>query len=378
MGITKLLKKYKRWTKSDHLEQRFRKEVLNRPDSFFQDDVDSLLQYYMRLLQQVRSSFDAASASSGAMQTGKGITSAETSSLLQISSAGRLHLATQSASNIDLDITFAACPPGKHASSAVYWIHPDNVVEVQVLLLQHSKLYTQRMSEAESNQPIKRAQKRSDEITAEPGGSLIVDNEERYAQVQSAALGDRHEGSQGPIRPAASAMWNGSEDAAVVVEPPPDRRSDEPRVAKLKRRRLNAFLDVGKPFPLRTSSDPSSDLVVDTKSIGPDLTTITKARNWLSKYQDVEPLFGLCAQRTRFVGLANSDSKGLWATLDLDITMKKSLQDDITSSDWLHSGRMDSLSFPFAVLKVRLEGGYQSALIPVLDNSHLVSLSNLR
>ncbi|OMP83243.1 hypothetical protein BK809_0004624 [Diplodia seriata] len=62
LAFAKLLKKYKKWTHSDLLEQRFKQEVLSQPGTFSQADLAPLLNYWSDTLHAVRESYQAGKA----------------------------------------------------------------------------------------------------------------------------------------------------------------------------------------------------------------------------------------------------------------------------------------------------------------------------
>ncbi|GME49646.1 SPX domain-containing protein [Neofusicoccum parvum] len=59
LAFAKLLKKYKKWTRSDALEQRFKHDVLNQPGTFSHTDLSSLLNYWSDTLHAVREAYQA-------------------------------------------------------------------------------------------------------------------------------------------------------------------------------------------------------------------------------------------------------------------------------------------------------------------------------
>lgn len=98
----------------------------------------------------------------------------------------------------------------------------------------------------------------------------------------------------------------------------------------------------------------------------------TEIRKWLKEHDFAKPIAGAISRRTRFVGLHNNASDGIWAALDRDVHLKDSLHKDLESEDWVSAARTQSLKFPHAILEVRKEGLHASSLIQILDHSHLV------
>ena len=57
-GFTKILKKYKRWTKDRDFGQVFKEHIVSEPDSLFQLDLSYLLDQYIDVLGALRAIFD--------------------------------------------------------------------------------------------------------------------------------------------------------------------------------------------------------------------------------------------------------------------------------------------------------------------------------
>ena len=72
------------------------------------------------------------------------------------------------------------------------------------------------------------------------------------------------------------------------------------------------------------------------------------------------------------MGLGNNSNKGVWASLDKDVYMKKSSPEDLKEfSKSSTCARRASITFPYAVLEVRWEGGPRPELVKALDDTHL-------
>ena len=101
-------------------------------------------------------------------------------------------------------------------------------------------------------------------------------------------------------------------------------------------------------------------------------------RKWFTGHKEVQPLVQLRLRRTRFVGLKNDSSKGLWATLDKDILTRSCSSKLLISENGLHmSNTKPSEMFPHAILEIRTEGSLDTDVIAALDASYLVRLFNL-
>ena len=353
-GFFKILKKYKRWTRDSELEHRFKEEISGNPGSFFQLDLGHLLDQYIDVLGALRTPFDELNTS-GASEIAKAQTSAS-----QISKA--LHEGTE----VDFDFVFSTIPLGSRGSRATYWIHPDQVVEVEVLLLQHMRTYTSPNAKATSssgNTPFTTPARRKSSATTDhyfgnedPVGLIVLDDPQSFAMKQNAGtVGSKEEA-------AGSVQWTSSGEAIVAIGLQSDQSiplSEHIASAKLKRKHIESFL---------SGTEPISDLTHD----------LTVVRKWLTDHESIKPIAGVCSKRTRFIGTQNTPNGGMWATLDRDIFMKSSLHADLKDNEWLFQARNDSLGFPHAVLEVRRENSQSAGLIQALDNSHLVGLSHPR
>jgi hypothetical protein len=141
------------------------------------------------------------------------------------------------------------------------------------------------------------------------------------------------------------------------------------KTAKIERKALRALFgpsaEVGK-------SSPSAGQATERNVIAKDDTFAV--RQWLTKHPSTKPIAGAVAKRTRFIGLHNSSSGGIWATLDREVYLKDSLHKDLETDDWAAAARSNSAKFPHAILEVRREGFQATSLIQTLDRSHLVRI----
>jgi hypothetical protein len=361
-GFLKILKKYKRWTRDSELEHRFKEEISGNSTSFFQLDLGSLLDQYIDVLGALRSPFDGPDATSLSNDNAKAHTS-----------ASRLLKALHEGTEVDYDLALSITPLGSRGSRASYWIHVDHIVEVEVLLLQHMRLYTGPNANAPSlldDSPSATPSRRKSSTTVDKYlsnednvGLIILDNPESFAKKQNAStIGSNEEPTGVPqVKPAGNARWSSSGDAVIAVGLDSNQDEQDPvhiKVARMKRKYVEAFLNGSKDANQATESAQNGEEV----------------QKWLAEHEDVKPVAGICSKRTRFVGLHNSQSGGMWATLDTEILIKGHLHMDLTSSEQLSDGHVDATRFPHAVLEVRRENNQSAALVQTLDNSHLVCL----
>ncbi|KAL8659419.1 MAG: hypothetical protein Q9226_000446 [Calogaya cf. arnoldii] len=396
LAFVKILKKYRKWTASPTLESRFRTKVLDQPAAFSKRDFGSLLNQYNEVLAAVRAPFEPGpdGCYSAATETSPGsqrprthihLRAAHASRKRTNNSAAELHTACQDCSNIELDAVLSMSPIGKSGGKASYWIHPDSLVELHVLLLQYTRLWKPKGSNAAPAINGSRQQHRKESIDGngtcnahgggDEAGLIICDDLERFARRRSSApISDSGESAGCFLeKPAATVRYLPTGEAVLAVK---TLRSDklEPRVSEafqsvvMKRKAVRHLFNSGL-----SNSKLDQLLREENSQDGQGLKTI---REWLTSHKEVQPLVQLHHKRTRFVGLRNSDEGGMWATLDRDILMKATPQGffDSKEADLAFGDPDDSgfARFPFAVLEVRFEGGFGTEFLSALDKTHLV------
>lgn len=203
-----------------------------------------------------------------------------------------------------------------------------------------------------------------------------MDYAEAFAVKQNASTIGSIEEDKGNvgIKAAANVRFSADAEAAIVVCTATDPRTQSAgdlKIAKLKRKFTEVFLDTSKPLP-----DKQNVRFVDrTGSFTAGEEETQSIRQWLTEHKEITPIAGVGANRTRFAGLHNTSSGGIWATLDRDIFMKESLIKDLANDDWTQTALPGAAMFPHAILEVRREGNQAGTLIQILDRSHLVSLA---
>jgi len=281
----------------------------------------------------------------------------------------------QSGSDLDFDLTLAETPLGNQGKRAIYWVHPDHLIELQVVLSHHLKLYPPKPSNRTSissqpNSPTSLIHQDSPVGIECDCGIILLDRLDDYAQRSGAAPIVDSEETPGQ-NVAASIRWTATDEAAISVKGIAGTEVVKP--ARLRRRYIKTFLDLERSFtPWRDqeSSSPEGRPSLERRPSqvegNPDF-----ARNWLDAHRNIRPLVSVSSRRTRFVDLQDGNISGQWCTLDADIEMNKIAQDDLVARDWpLQSS--DGWRFPHAVLEVRQEAATANDLIAMLDQSHLV------
>jgi len=382
-AVFKLLKKYKKWTGSENLGPRVRTEILAKLDSFARVDVQQLLNHWTSILHDVRLAtgsrkkfeelMSAARAKSRSPQT---LPVSGAPRELSASVARSIHSTIQSESNLDFDLALAETPLGDRGRIAFYWVHPDQLIELQVFLSNHLKLYPPRQSNRNSvsSHPASPTHTRRASLIQQGGpldaecdhGVILLDRLDDYAQRSSATVVDDADESPGQSV-AATVRWTASDDGAVSVKGIAGTENIIP--ARIQKRYIKGFLDLERSFkPWQDSDQLSLDEDRRNLTTGPSPDF---ARNWLDAHRNINPLVSICSRRTRFIDLNDDQNSGQWCILDSDIEMNKVTEDDLVARDWpLQTS--DGWRFPHAVLEVRQEGKVSNDLIALLERSHLV------
>ena len=401
LAFQKLLKKYKKWTGSSELGNRFRNEVLDRRTSFSKTDFEPLLAQLTEVLASVRAPFigginwqsDPTEPKKKGIQPQQQLPHKSPSDTAyqaasqhvnkDISSAADLQTAWEDGSNLEIDTALATTPFGQRAAKAAYWIHPDNIVQIHVLLLQYTRLQRSNETSSPPKSPsspqgsMNGNQAKVSPRTDEELGIIICDDLQRFAQRQSSETISDSESRAGfaSEKAAASIRYSQNGDAVVVVgaatkdagTPAGSTAKLSTRSAKIKRKAIKRFFSTFDGDQGAIFEDGSKDS--------------ERISEWLAGHKEVQPLVQVRLRRTRFVGLKNNAANGLWATLDKNISMR-SCPPELLASDKGFTmiddgGKNDSEIFPHAVLEIRTEGLVDTDVIATLDASYLVRLFDL-
>ena len=394
LAFQKLLKKYKKWTSSSTLGKRFQQEVLGQPSSFSKRDLGPLLSQWTDTLAAVRAPFDAGltwkepAASQGRPRVHSGTGASHQDQCDDDNAAGTfgesatasssLNAVFKSGADVDVDTALAVCPFGDNGGMATYWIHPDNLVEIHILLLQYTRLWLGNKSARSSSNSASSRSSRRGSVHGSTNGCIpgpddgvdtivcddphILRNHKGIAKVVEA---DSLPGKV-PEQAAASIRYSLIGEAVVVVGTSSEGsttsgwRRGTMRKAKIKRKAIRQLFEVNQSSPTQRQSSQMQDC----ESI----------RQWLYTNQEVQPLLHIRSTRTRFLGLGNDENQGIYATLDQNTIMERTSLEQLDSVEGTSDfNDAESVKFPYAVLQVRWEGRSAINLIQVLDESHLVS-----
>ena len=357
---------------------------MDRPASFSKRDFGPLLAQWTEVLTAVRESFDGGVP----WQVDSPDTAASENPSPREESDQRDGVWAQKGSSNDFDAAFAVNHlvhgGGKKAS---YWVHPDNLVELHVLLLQYTRLRPSSASPSSRSSPtnpmggdgVTLGNRIGDEI-----GVFICDDLQWFAKSRSSAL--ISESAEGA---AASIRYSSSHEAVIVVEAECQDVQVESRdvqpipkpghdyhiyKTKLKRKTLRRLFEPDSHSPQARSESHSSDS--HTKKFPGEGRIRNALQTWHVQHRDVRPLVQMQMRRTRFVGLDNTASAGILATLDSEIRMRKCSVDAFGGNEDLFNfnhGAITAQTFPHAVLDIRYDGEEGAEIVAMLDLSHLVS-----
>ena len=414
LAFHKLLKKYKKWTSSSDLGQRFQKEVLDQTNGFTKKDFEPLLQQWAEILAAVRAPFKAGTnwQSKRSEEPDRSVEgensrwpkSAQCGPSQKLfrngqrfkSNAKDLHSVCETGSNLDFDTALAVLPLGSTANKAVYWVHPDNLIQVHVILLQHTRLFKAKSDASSPSDTASATPSRSGSLNNYRGtsnnradeetGLVICDDLQRFAIRQSSVTISDSENLIGNTsdKAAASIRYCSNGEVIAVIDtfgPTSKSIGEGPKYerAKLKRKAVRQLfsLDPRSSF-LRKHSGKSgvSSIVADNEL--ESAQKLEQMRTWFLDHEEVRPLVQLCMRRTRFVGLYNSEASGLWATVDKNVSMRRFPEEASISADDLLAASEDGPQgfekFPHALMEIRYEGNIGTDIITLLDESHLVSM----
>ena len=378
-GFVKLLKKYKKWSGSEQVEHRFDREVRRRPDSLAKKDLTPFLSRYSAVLAAVREPFEAglswsavntrapnpqASSSNGVSSHDYGIPQKPT--------IDELRQIYENGSEVDIDTALATLPFGQHAGHATFWIHKDNLIQAHILVQQHMHIRKLQNTPSLSRASSRMSLPSDDYLSSDRSGLLVCDDLQSFVKArQSITIKDLESFPGRKLEEATASIRYASSEAVVTVDTSLSNsrglRVDPLPIkqAKIKRKYIGQLFDLDEGTSIRRDSTATGG------SGASGLPVIQTVHTWFGNNRKIRPLARIESNRTRFVGLSNTSTIGLWATLDADILMSRS---ELANSDLLTATSSESQSFPHALLELRWEGQKPPELLQKLDKSHLVSL----
>lgn len=403
-AFQKILKKYRRWTSSTSLEQRFVDNVLSRSPSFTMRNLVPALTHYNVILASIRNALFPPTPAKPLEPSSK--TSIHDSVHVQWSSiAANLQYIFEMGSNVDFDTLMAVSAAGAQTGHACYWVHVDNLLQVQILLSQHMKSRKKSVSPSVTMSPSMRRSSRT------PVKASIDREAQSDAKARVILCGDFQDfapnGSSSKIFTSrisedileksisASIRLSGTDEAMVVISVP-RRDTDGPvkknktcqyQAAKFQRKALTGLFlaDVGAreaespKARARGDSDGMKEVCAKYASCI-EMVPVADVQRAFHQNKRLQPLAEVRSTRSRLAGIQNTKSSGLWATVDKDVVMSKCSKSFLceefgSSPDGKHSP-FPFVPFPHAILRIRYEGLADLGLIKKLDSSHLTEKVN--
>ena len=406
-AFRKILKKYRKWTDSPGLEQRFSDSVLSRPSSFANRNFVPALAHYNEILAGIT----AASSPTTPIPPLKHPTSGDARESENIkkpfsSIAARIQYVYEHGTEVEFDTVLAVLDLGHHAGRASYWVHVENLLQIQVVLLRYmrsreNRICTSLSTPSNTQDPVRNSPDWSASTLGsqlEDKASVVICGEiEDFINWQSRSTISDSEISSGQPAERSRASIRLSADGEAIVAISTSPRDGDPltgfdadspwRTAKFKRKTLGALLSCGAhsndaAAPARTPESQRASRLEATQDFdarsaaGLPNASPTDAQQWFQNHESVRPLVEINSKRSRLAGIRNTKSSGLWATIDTDIVMAKcSASSFVKQYDRSSPGEVAGIPrvpFPHAILNVRFEGDADMALIEKLDSSHLV------
>ncbi|KAA8903162.1 hypothetical protein FN846DRAFT_65070 [Sphaerosporella brunnea] len=356
----KLLKKYRKWTGSACLPDRVR-IILESPTAFHRHNFDQNVIEVSELLTAVRDGINTLSDD---------VFSAPSRQNLH---NDRTHAATNGTarqdhtrSRLDLDLAFATSQITNHGGCAVFWVHNEHIIELQVFLLRHLTLQASSPTTSVAATPLasRRNSEASFAVKGDSVGCVILDDLNTFSNIQNTTTID--EVTKSAMRTAGRIQWCSSDaEAAVVVSDHSgtileDLRPIEIVEVKTKKKQIEALLDPKSAIP--------SLREVESMQQRRDME---KIRAWLKSHPGVTPLAKIFSHRNRFSGrVAGGEA---WAFVDRDIKMVSySGERGGLTTDDEGSEAAKVIEFPHAVVSVQWDGKQTPAFIHELTHSHFV------
>lgn len=158
---------------------------------------------------------------------------------------------------MEFDTALAVLPTSPGAGRACYWVHNDNVLQIQVLLLQYMRSRKNQVSPAtpSSSRPprqlsIHGSDSLSKDQASRTSGVIVCDELQRFADRRSSeTLSDSESeaGRENSAKSAASIRYSSSGEAMLTLGGPFARRESENQpawqTARLKRKALGSLFD---------------------------------------------------------------------------------------------------------------------------------------
>ncbi|ODV90509.1 hypothetical protein CANCADRAFT_2236 [Tortispora caseinolytica NRRL Y-17796] len=333
-GFRKLLKKYKKWSKSSELNKKFL-PLLEDPKSFARKDLTANFLEVSMLFDALR-----------------------TPDLKPITSAN-----TSFPRDITFEISALKDPP---SGSISFWVHPDHVLEVELILLSNLTLV--------SSQGIERASTpRTPKSSAHQSRIVYIEDPKKLISVQ-----DRSEPPQ-----IVFPQFNcNSRDKYDADDDEDDAGAEDLRQAEPEPKEAIVFAPVGgirySVIAVIPAKQAENMFIPEERQKITQLKDFYEAKlavDWIAS-RNISPISAVRTTRTRFhsdtevnADQAASFASKTWAVLNTNIICEKLNGDD---KDCLHNSPLEMTEFPNAVLEIKWTGRKPLWIDEQLTESHLV------
>ena len=211
------------------------------------------------------------------------------------SSAAALHAASQGGSSVEFDTTLAVIPLGESAARASYWVHVDNIMNLEILVLQHASHYISAVGAPSSlawNSSKSSIQGSAPGSTAkepvphqtENYGLIVCDDLQAFAKRRGSETVNDMENSPGASneKAIASIRFSKADDTIVSLESMNGSLAKDASLQtnahyeqlKMKKKEIRKLFHLGR--------DSKSDYIKSSK---------TNLAKWLSDNPKVQPFF---------------------------------------------------------------------------------------
>lgn len=377
----KLLKKYKRWTGSTELGHRFETEVLAQPTSFTRVDLAPIVSQYEQLLDSLRATYHQSTQSSDPVPGQPNSTSPADEQPNVDRTLTNITRTLQCGTRLDFDQDLDSLAIGAGGRNACYWVHPDNVIELQVLLLQHLRTFDvarsrNSISSSTPHSPLLRDQPSSPSGRVSLGDldafDIVCDDADHYLTEQNSKTLQASESEPTTTlqRAAIHARGVDNDDHARLNFHVADAKLMAATDLHVKKQHVQSLLTGVNSVPVDKVTTASISFA-DARSSA--VRSIEHLRKWLSENSSIRPLATVASRRSRFYNQSSNSHALLLASLDnkVKIVEGATALDGTNGSASEQTGR--TIDFPHSVLRIRQEGQGEHSLIDILDKSHLVS-----
>ncbi|KAF2155582.1 hypothetical protein K461DRAFT_77199 [Myriangium duriaei CBS 260.36] len=356
-AFRKLIKKHKKWTGSTELGYRFDVEVRQQRSSFADTDLKPLLQRYEQLLHSVRALH----------QHDKPDPSNPLKSLRYEAPSATKRLehtrfTLEEGKRVDFDNLLATLRADDTGQDAVFWVHPENIVELQILLQHYMRSFniSCRRTSTASNSSTPTSP------TGLPAHSsqldtfdIVADNAQIYLTARASENVNESQLRFDKAALHARAVLN--DDVSLLTWAlDPRASSTETQTCALKRKFVQSVLDPTREILPRKACVPH--ISVDGASDRPE-QSIENLQKWLKQHSEISPIAAIISQRSRYYNLQENTSGLAIAALDQSIQFQSGISSQPNAA---------ASEFPFAVLTIREQGANSVDLIKILDKCHLV------